>query len=315
MSHTLLDVAGEGRNTVVAAPVLGDLLYGNDVDSWQKLAGNTTTTRNLLRQTGDGTLSAAPVWDTLQASDIASGTLAVARGGTGLASGTSGGVLGYTAAGTLASSVLLTTNALLLGGGAGATPTPMSSLGTTTTVLHGDASGAPTFSAVSLTADVSGTLPVANGGTGITALGTGVATFLATPSSANLLAAITDETGTGLNVFGTSPTFTTSIIMADAADIVVNATTGTKIGTATTQKLGFFNAAPVVQQTALTVQSTTITHTAPGTNDFAIQALTQTTPFGFVTSDEGNTVLLVIANLQTRVAEIQTKLQALGFLA
>lgn len=37
--------------------------------------------------------------------------------------------------------------------------------GTTTTVLHGNASGAPTYSAVSLTADVTGTLPVGNGGT------------------------------------------------------------------------------------------------------------------------------------------------------
>lgn len=44
--------------------------------------------------------------------------------------------------------------------------------------------------------------------TGISGLGTGVATFLATPSSANLAAAITDETGTGLLVFATTPTFT-----------------------------------------------------------------------------------------------------------
>ena len=41
--------------------------------------------------------------------------------------------------------------------------------GTSTTVLHGNASGAPTFGAVSLTADVSGTLPIANGGTNSTA--------------------------------------------------------------------------------------------------------------------------------------------------
>lgn len=89
----------------------------------------------------------------------------VARGGTGLSSGVSGGVLGFTAAGVIASSVALTANAIVLGGGAGATPTPLGSLGTATTVLHGNISGAPTFSAVSLTADVSGTLPLANGGT------------------------------------------------------------------------------------------------------------------------------------------------------
>lgn len=74
--------------------------------------------------------------------------VAVADGGTNLATGTSGGILGYTASGVLASSVALTASALVLGGGAGATPTPMASLGTTTTILHGNAAGAPTFGAV-----------------------------------------------------------------------------------------------------------------------------------------------------------------------
>ena len=70
-----------------------------------------------------------------------------------------------------------------------------------------------------------------------------------------------------------------------------------------------------IQQTAMTTQLTTLTHTAPSTPDYAIQALTQTDPFGFVTSDEGNSVLKVIANLQTRVSELETKLKAIGFLA
>ena len=52
-------------------------------------------------------------------------------------------------------------------------------------------------------------LPVA---TGISGLGTGVATFLATPSSANLKAAVTDETGSGALVFATSPTITNPVI-------------------------------------------------------------------------------------------------------
>jgi hypothetical protein len=45
-------------------------------------------------------------------------------------------------------------------------------LGTSTTVLHGNASGAPTFGAVALATDVSGTLPIANGGTNSTATAT-----------------------------------------------------------------------------------------------------------------------------------------------
>lgn len=93
------------------------------------------------------------------------GTLPLANGGLGLTSGTSGGILGFTAAGTLASSVVLPASRLVLGGGAGATPTPLGSLGTTTTVLHGNAAGAPTFAAITLTTDVTGILPSANGGT------------------------------------------------------------------------------------------------------------------------------------------------------
>jgi hypothetical protein len=118
--------------------------------------------------------------------------LPVVQGGTGLSSGTSGGVLAWTAIGVIGSSVLLTQNALMLGGGAGAAPGVMPSLGTTTTVLHGNAAGAPTFGAVSLTADVTGTLPVANGGTGaatLTAhgvlLGEGVGAVVATAVMTN----------------------------------------------------------------------------------------------------------------------------------
>jgi hypothetical protein len=58
----------------------------------------------------------------------------------------------------------------------------------------------------------SGTLAVAYGGTGINSLGTGVATFLGTPSSANLASAVTDETGSGSLVFATSPTLVTPIL-------------------------------------------------------------------------------------------------------
>jgi microcystin-dependent protein len=57
----------------------------------------------------------------------------------------------------------------------------------------------------------------ASGGTGITSLGTGVATFLGTPSSANLAGAVTDETGTGALVFAGSPTFTGTPLAPTAA--------------------------------------------------------------------------------------------------
>ena len=76
---------------------------------------------------------------------------------------------------------------------------------------------------------VSGVLPVANGGTGITSFGAGVATFLGTPSSANLATAVTDETGTGALVFATSPTLVTPALGTPASGVATNLT-GTAAG-------------------------------------------------------------------------------------
>lgn len=78
---------------------------------------------------------------------------------------------------------------------------------------------------------------------------------------------------------------------------------------------GFFGATPTTKPAANTAALTAITFTAPVTPDYAIQDLTQTTPFGFASKDEGNTVLSVVKNLQTRVAELETKLQTLGLLS
>jgi hypothetical protein len=108
------------------------------------------------------------------------GTLGTANGGTNLTSFTSGGAM-YASSG----SVLTTGTLPNTAGGTGqssaftqygityastTTALATTAAGTTTTVLHGNASGAPTFGAVSLTADVSGTLPIANGGTGSSTL-------------------------------------------------------------------------------------------------------------------------------------------------
>lgn len=60
----------------------------------------------------------------------------------------SGGILCFTTTTSSATSNLQTLNAIVLGGGAGACPGPLGSLGTTTTVLHGNAAGAPSFAAV-----------------------------------------------------------------------------------------------------------------------------------------------------------------------
>jgi len=71
-------------------------------------------------------------------------------------------------------------------------------------------------------------LPIA---TGVSNLGTGVATFLTTPSSANLLATLTDETGTGSAVFANTPTLVTPVIGAATGTSL--STTGNQVITST----------------------------------------------------------------------------------
>jgi len=87
----------------------------------------------------------------------------------------------------------------------------------TTPLVSGGALGTPS----------SGTLTNATGlpiGTGVSGLGSGVATFLATPSSANLISAVTDETGTGSLVFATSPTLVTPALGTPASGNLTNTT-------------------------------------------------------------------------------------------
>jgi hypothetical protein len=65
--------------------------------------------------------------------------------------------------------------------------------------------------------------------TGVSGLGTGVATFLGTPSSANLASAVTDETGSGALVFANSPTLVTPALGTPSALVGTNIT-GTASG-------------------------------------------------------------------------------------
>jgi hypothetical protein len=64
--------------------------------------------------------------------------------------------------------------------------------------------------------------------TGVSGLGTGVATFLGAPSSANLRAAVTDETGTGALVFASTPTLVTPVLgVATATSVATGPIFGT----------------------------------------------------------------------------------------
>jgi hypothetical protein len=124
------------------------------------------------------------------ASSVADGVTSVAGTGT---------VNGITLTGTVTS-----TGNLTLGGTLANVDLTSQVTGTLPVLNGGTGTTSTTF--VNLASNVTGTLPVANGGTGITSLGAGVATFLGTPSSANLAAAVSDETGSGALVFANTPT-------------------------------------------------------------------------------------------------------------
>lgn len=127
----------------------------------------------------------------------------------------------------------------------------------------------PTFTTPVLGTPSSGTLTSCSGlpiSTGVSGLGTGVATFLGTPSSANLISAITDETGSGALVFGTSPAITTSLTTPSTTFALVNttATTVNFAGAATTVSIGAATGTTTVNNALtvagdLTVSGTTTT--------------------------------------------------------
>lgn len=91
------------------------------------------------------------------------------------------------------------------------------------------------------------------------------------------IAAILNGTVTVSQTFSGGATFNTTGITITDVDVALSATTGTKIGTATTQKLGFFNATPVVQRSAFTqtystadrtvANITSTAHTYPGSGN------------------------------------------------
>lgn len=204
---------------------LGDTLYSDATNSVARLAGNTTTTKKFLGQTGTGSASAAPFWqqpaatditglaasattDTTNAANITSGTLPTAR--------LSGSYTGITGVGTLAAGTWNGTAIAAAYGGTGqssyavgdllyaSTTTALSTLADVAVgnaLISGGVSSAPSWGQIGLATHVSGTLPVANGGTGVTT-----------------------STGSGNVVLSTSPTLTTPNLGTPSAVVLTNAT-------------------------------------------------------------------------------------------
>jgi hypothetical protein len=96
--------------------------------------------------------------------------------------------------------------------------------------------------------------------------------------------------------------------ITDARDIILGSTTGTKIGTATTQKLGFFNKTPVVQPTAVADLTTTATTGTLPTANGTVTIADATTP----TVTE---LLEYCVELEAKLEAALSRLRDLGLIA
>jgi hypothetical protein len=169
LAGTLVAVNG---GTGQSSYAVGDLLYASTTTALSKLPD--VATGNALISGGVGV---APSWNKIGLTTHVSGTLPTANGGTNLTAFTSGGAVYAT------STSVLTTGTLPIGsGGTNTTATAtangvtygtgtayaFTAAGTTGQVLIATTSSAPSWGQVSLTAGVTGILPIANGGTGQT---------------------------------------------------------------------------------------------------------------------------------------------------
>jgi hypothetical protein len=253
---TDLAVADGGTGASTAAAALNNLLPSQ------------TSAANKYLQS-DGTNAS---WDavSLSTADI-TGTLGVANGGTGVTSSTGTVAVVLSNSPTLVTPALGTPSAAVLTNATGLPiATGVSGLGTGVATLLATPSSAnlasaitdetgsgslvfatsPTLVTPALGTPSSGTLTNATNlpiGTGVSGLGTGVATFLATPSSANLASTVTDETGSGSLVFATSPSLVTPVLGTPTSGNLSNCTVDG------TDKVGFLNIPQNSQSAAYTL--------------------------------------------------------------
>ena len=219
---------------------------GSGSPTWSSAGTGSVTSVAVSGGTTGLTTSGGPV--TTSGTITLAGTLATTNGGTGGTATPTAGTIPYGTGTALAYSAAGTSGQVLTSGGAGApTWTTVTGTGTVTSVDVSGGTTGLTYSGGPITGSgtitMAGTLAVANGGTGITSFGTGVATALGQNVS-----------GSGSIVLGTSPTVNNPTVTNYVESVVA-------IGTVTTTNTIALTNGTV--QTATLTASTACTFTMP----------------------------------------------------
>ena len=144
----------------------------------------------------------------------------------------------------------------------------------------------PTLTTPALGTPASGVLTNATGlpiSTGVSGLGTNVAAFLATPSSANLASALTDESGSNTVAFTTSPTFVTPTLGVASAT-TINKVTFTAPATGST--LTVADGKTLTASNTLTFTGTDASSVAFGTGGTVAYTANKLSAFAATSSSE-----------------------------
>ena len=280
------NVSADGGGITLRGTTNKTLNWVNSTSAWTSSEDFNLVTGKVYEINGTAVLSATALGTGVISSSltsvgtISSGTwngsvVAGQYGGTGVANtGKTITVSGNTTIGSSTHTVTFTTG--------GNTSVTLPTTGTLATLA-----GSESLTNKKLGSLTSNGLVTTSGGDGtlsVTTLGSGVATFLSTPTSANLISAVSDETGSGSLVFGTSPTLatpnvTTSLAAGSASFDLINTTATT---------VNFAGAA-----TALTVGATTGTTTVR--NNLTVTGTTTLGPSS-VSAVATNTYILALAD-------------------